>query len=169
MKPVSSLGPISWVQRQMSMGVKPQDVLREYVGDDLEIPSEWDELKLWKIIISMMVEPKPRDKLPHINTLQDVIDLLKNCRNIMVLTGAGVRSSLLCKQNRGLVEGERRFFLRYPAVEVFCFVFKYNFIILPFFSSPDLTFIHTYQIASLKQPKERKIFDSPFIRANSCL
>ena len=89
-----SVGPISWVQRQMSMGVKPQDVLREYVGDDLEIPAEWDDLKLWKIIISMMVEPKPRDKLPHINTLQDVIDLLKNCQNIMVLTGAGVRSKL---------------------------------------------------------------------------
>lgn len=77
----------------MSMGVKPQDVLREYIGDDLEIP-EWDDLKLWRAIISMMVEPDPRSKLSHINTLQDVVDLLNKCQNIMVLTGAGVRGDL---------------------------------------------------------------------------
>ena len=35
-------------------------------------------------------EMNRRRKLPHINTLEDVLRLLKESKNILVLTGAGV-------------------------------------------------------------------------------
>ena len=34
--------------------------------------------------------PKPREKLPNVNTLEQAIDLIKRSKNIVVLTGAGV-------------------------------------------------------------------------------
>ena len=42
-----------------------------------------------------MAEPEPRNKLTHINTLDDVVSLLKNSRKIIILTGAGVSYTML--------------------------------------------------------------------------
>lgn len=41
----------------------------------------------------MMSEPPRRQKLRHINTLTDVVRLIKGSRKIIVLTGAGVSVS----------------------------------------------------------------------------
>lgn len=78
----------------MAMGSDPRSILQELIPANTEIPPEYDQLTLWKIIINLLSEPPPRQKLPHINTLEDVISLLKSCQKIMVLTGAGV--SLNC-------------------------------------------------------------------------
>ena len=40
-----------------------------------------------------MSEPPKRQKLTHINTVSDVVQLIKNSCNIIVLTGAGVSVS----------------------------------------------------------------------------
>lgn len=45
---------------------------------------------MWKFIFDLITDPQPREKLPDINTLSQVVDLLKTCKNILVLTGAGV-------------------------------------------------------------------------------
>lgn len=45
---------------------------------------------LWKIIIGLLTSPTPRQKLDYVNTLDDVVGLMKTCKNIVVLTGAGV-------------------------------------------------------------------------------
>lgn len=53
---------------------------------------------MWKLIYDLLTNPQPRQKLPDINTLDQVLDLLKSCRNILVLTGAGVsKSNIVCK------------------------------------------------------------------------
>lgn len=41
----------------------------------------------------MMSEPPRRQKLRHINTLSDVVRLIRNSKKIIVLTGAGVSVS----------------------------------------------------------------------------
>lgn len=41
----------------------------------------------------MMSEPPRRQKLKHINTLTDVVRLIRNSNRIIVLTGAGVSVS----------------------------------------------------------------------------
>ncbi|CAC5409616.1 SIRT1 [Mytilus coruscus] len=90
-KPTS--GAMSWIHKQIMNGVNPRPILNGLIPDDTLIPNDIDDFTLWKIVINIMSEPPPRKKLSHINTLQDVIQLLQNCKNIMVLTGAGVSVS----------------------------------------------------------------------------
>lgn len=87
-------GPMSWVQRQMIIGVNPRSLLNQLVTDGTQIPQQIDDLTLWKIIMNMMSEPPRRQKLRHINTLVDVVRLLKGAKKIIVLTGAGVSIKL---------------------------------------------------------------------------
>ncbi|XP_071129385.1 NAD-dependent protein deacetylase sirtuin-1-like [Mytilus edulis] len=90
-KPTS--GAMTWIHKQIMNGVNPRPILNGLIPDDTLIPNDIDDFTLWKIVINIMSEPPPRKKLSHINTLQDVIQLLQNCTNIMVLTGAGVSVS----------------------------------------------------------------------------
>jgi len=86
-------GPFSWVQRQMSSGADPRELLKDMLSCDTVIPDDLDQLTLWKIIMNMLCEPPRRKKLGHVNTLRDVVDLIKTSRKIIVLTGAGVSVS----------------------------------------------------------------------------
>ncbi|KAK3738052.1 hypothetical protein QZH41_012930 [Actinostola sp. cb2023] len=97
-------GPMGWVQRQMSLGVSPREIL-SYMVPHAKMtsknsiisfqPSELqdDHITLWKIIIDLLTAPTHRRKLDHVNTLDDVVSLLLGCKNIVVLTGAGVSVS----------------------------------------------------------------------------
>lgn len=60
-------------------------------------PPNLDKTTLWKIIIDILTEPSPRQKLDHFNTLDDVVELLQGSKNIVVLTGAGVCSFSLSR------------------------------------------------------------------------
>jgi len=86
---------MSWVQRQMIIGVNPRSLLSQLVTDGTQIPQQIDDLTLWKIIMNMMSEPPSRQKLRHINTLADVVRLIKGAKKIIVLTGAGVSIKLV--------------------------------------------------------------------------
>lgn len=46
-----------------------------------------------QIVVNMMSEPPKRQKLTYVNTMSDVVQLIKNSKNIIVLTGAGVSVS----------------------------------------------------------------------------
>ena len=83
------VGPMSWVYRQMSSGMDPKAILKQIIPHETQIP-DLDDLTLWKLIINIVCEPPPRTKLDTVNTLGDVVHLMKTCKNIMVLTGAGV-------------------------------------------------------------------------------
>ncbi|KAH9498905.1 NAD-dependent protein deacetylase sirtuin-1 [Bulinus truncatus] len=86
-------GPIAWVQEQMRRGQSPHKILEDLVPSGTVIPEGLDPIMLWKIIINIVSEPPKRKKLTDINTLDDVLRLLKDCKKIMVLTGAGVSVS----------------------------------------------------------------------------
>jgi len=49
-------------------------------------------------VLSKIVQKflRQRKKLPNVNTLEDVVKLLRESKNIMVLTGAGVCSTFIC-------------------------------------------------------------------------
>ena len=53
-------------------------------------PQEMDDETLWRILLSLLTTTEPRDKLPQYNTVDDVVQLITEARNIVVLTGAGV-------------------------------------------------------------------------------
>lgn len=93
-KPTSE-GPMGWVHRQMSVGADPRALLERLLPDGAVIPASLDRLTLWKVLISMLSEEEPprRTKLAHVNTLDDVVHLLRTCKRVLVLTGAGVSVS----------------------------------------------------------------------------
>lgn len=91
----SSEGPMGWVQRQMSIGADPRALLERLLPEGALVPPSLDRLTLWRILVSVLSEDEPprRAKLPHVNTLDDVVHLLRSCKRILVLTGAGVSVS----------------------------------------------------------------------------
>ncbi|XP_067008863.2 NAD-dependent protein deacetylase sirtuin-1 isoform X2 [Anabrus simplex] len=86
-------GPMSWVQKQMLTGVSPRTLLNQLMADGTHIPPQMDDITLWKIIVNILSEPPRRQKLRHINTLADVVRLLRSSKRVIVLTGAGVSVS----------------------------------------------------------------------------
>jgi len=81
---------MSWVQQQMLQGTNPRSILTELVPDEAQIPQHLDDVTLWKIIVNIVSEPPTRQRLRHVNSLLDAVRLLKTCKKILVLTGAGV-------------------------------------------------------------------------------
>ncbi|CAD6226456.1 GSCOCG00005833001-RA-CDS [Cotesia congregata] len=83
----------SWVQKQMITGTNPRELLQHLLMDPTQIPEQVDDITLWKLVLNIMSDPPRRHKLEHINTLADVVRLIKNSKKIIVLTGAGVSVS----------------------------------------------------------------------------
>lgn len=81
------------IQKQMAHGVNPRMILSDLGVELDQIPQYVDEVTLWKLIINMLAEPPRRNKLRHVNTLDDVVRLLRGAQKIIVLTGAGVSVS----------------------------------------------------------------------------
>ncbi|XP_050441297.1 NAD-dependent protein deacetylase sirtuin-1-like isoform X1 [Adelges cooleyi] len=84
-------GSMSWVQRQIMNGINPRRLLHQVFG--ATVPSQLEDITLWRIILSMTDDCPIRNRLRSVSTLDDVIRLLKTSTRIMVLTGAGVSVS----------------------------------------------------------------------------
>ncbi|XP_078485808.1 NAD-dependent protein deacetylase sirtuin-1-like [Ciona intestinalis] len=89
----STDGAFEWIHSQMLAGVQPRDILYKLVPDVAPIPPDVNMLSIWKLILSIISEPKRRKKLDTANTLSDAIHLIKTSKKILVLTGAGVSVS----------------------------------------------------------------------------
>lgn len=71
-----------------------RDFLKQFgkqVGEGSDITDDM----LWSFIIRMgprllMPSEPSRDKLAHVNTIEDVVELLRTAKNIVVVTGAGI-------------------------------------------------------------------------------
>ncbi|KAH9375986.1 hypothetical protein HPB48_021473 [Haemaphysalis longicornis] len=94
-EPISEEGGMAWVHRQMNAGADPRDLLERMLPEGEAVPLHLDRLSMWQVVLSLVNKEQPlgRIKLPHVNTLDDVVQLLRSCRRILVLTGAGVSVS----------------------------------------------------------------------------
>lgn len=61
----------------MQNGIDPRTLLLELGVEMINIPQYVDDVTLWKLILNMLAEPPRRHKLRHVNTLDDVVRLLK--------------------------------------------------------------------------------------------
>jgi len=91
--PPNPCNPIIWVQKQIENGVNPMSILVNILPSNILLPEGLSDLTLWRIVFEILSDMPRRVKLPHINTLHDVVTLLKSCRNILVVTGAGISVS----------------------------------------------------------------------------
>lgn len=85
----SGTGSYSFIQQHIRE-TDPRAILRDLLPDTV-LPPDLDDMTLWQIIINIS-EPPKRKKRKDINTLEDVVKLLKESKRILVLTGAGVCS-----------------------------------------------------------------------------
>lgn len=90
-KPITK--PINWVQKQIHSGANPRELLSQMLPNSGQIAPGLNDMTLWRILASMLSEPPRRQKLRYINTFADVIQLVREAKNIIVLTGAGVSVS----------------------------------------------------------------------------
>lgn len=86
-------GIMIWIQEQIQKGINPRVLLTELGVDLDQIPEYVNDFTLWKLVINIFAEPPRRNKLRHVNTLDDIVRLLKGAQKIIVLTGAGVSVS----------------------------------------------------------------------------
>jgi len=84
---------LAWVHRAMARGEDPRGILIDMLPGGSEIPEGIDTMTLWKVLFNLLSEPPRRSKLSTVNTLEDCVELIKSCTNIIILTGAGVSVS----------------------------------------------------------------------------
>jgi NAD+-dependent protein deacetylase sirtuin 1 len=80
------------LHRQIVAGVDPRHLLSKIIGNTDSIPPDVSDLTLWRIIANSLAQPR-RKKLINTNSIDDVCNLLRTSKNIIVLTGAGVSVS----------------------------------------------------------------------------
>ena len=66
----------------MEKGTQPRSLLANLMNED--IPEYMDDSTLWKLLINMVTQPPQRQKLDHINTIENVVELLKGSDNFYV-------------------------------------------------------------------------------------
>ncbi|XP_053166236.1 NAD-dependent protein deacetylase sirtuin-1 isoform X2 [Hemicordylus capensis] len=90
--PRPRIGPYTFVQQHLMIGTDPRAILKDLLPETIP-PPELDDMTLWQIVINILSEPPKRKKRKDINTIEDAVKLLQECKKIIVLTGAGVSVS----------------------------------------------------------------------------
>ncbi|KFO12723.1 NAD-dependent protein deacetylase sirtuin-1, partial [Balearica regulorum gibbericeps] len=90
--PRPRIGPYTFVQQHLMLGTDPRTILKDLLPETIP-PPELDDMTLWQIVINILSEPPKRKKRKDINTIDDAVKLLQECKKVMVLTGAGVSVS----------------------------------------------------------------------------
>ncbi|XP_033887046.1 NAD-dependent protein deacetylase sirtuin-1-like isoform X1 [Acipenser ruthenus] len=89
--PQPQIGSYSFIQQHIMRETDPRTILKDLLPGTV-LPPDLDDMTLWQIVINIS-EPPKRKKRKDINTMEDVVRLLQECKKIMVLTGAGVSVS----------------------------------------------------------------------------
>lgn len=62
-----------WLQKQMHSGVNPRQILSQILPSGTTLlAQDLHDMTLWRILASILQEPPRRQKLSHVNTLEDV-------------------------------------------------------------------------------------------------
>ncbi|XP_040831777.1 NAD-dependent protein deacetylase sirtuin-1 isoform X2 [Ochotona curzoniae] len=85
-------GPYTFVQQHLMIGTDPRTILKDLLPETIP-PPELDDMTLWQIVVNILSEPPKRKKRKDINTIEDAVKLLQECKKVIVLTGAGVSVS----------------------------------------------------------------------------
>ncbi|CAO2608290.1 NAD-dependent protein deacetylase sirtuin-1 [Lemmus lemmus] len=86
------IGPYTFVQQHLMIGTDPRTILKDLLPETIP-PPDLDDMTLWQIVINILSEPPKRKKRKDVNTIEDAVKLLQECKKIIVLTGAGVSVS----------------------------------------------------------------------------
>jgi NAD-dependent histone deacetylase SIR2 len=93
---LKSIGPTAWIQKYYING--DYTVRQLFSALEIRLPTMFldadDEALSTVLYLFLKREYDRREKLTHVNTIGDVVNLLKSSSNILVITGAGISTSL---------------------------------------------------------------------------
>lgn len=80
---------------QIASGANPRDCLSRIFANSPKqtIPENVSDNYLWRVIAAILSDPPRRQRLQHVQTMEQVCETIKKSQNIIVLTGAGVSVS----------------------------------------------------------------------------
>ncbi|ORY78151.1 DHS-like NAD/FAD-binding domain-containing protein [Protomyces lactucae-debilis] len=87
------LGPMELITKLFHRGWTARDVFRSF-GLDPPSMSEDDPMMTPVLLLALTKESRRRLRLPHVSSIDDVVKLLQSSKNILVITGAGISTSL---------------------------------------------------------------------------
>lgn len=77
--PRPRIGPYTFVQQHLMIGTDPRTILKDLLPETIP-PPELDDMTLWQIVINILSEPPKRKKRKDINTIEDAVKLLQECK-----------------------------------------------------------------------------------------
>lgn len=89
----------NWIDEQMRAGVDLRPILSRLLPG---LPDDISPSALFELLMDLFLPVQQRHPLEQYKTLDDAVELIRKCKNILVLTGAGI--SVSC--------GSKSFYLR---------------------------------------------------------
>jgi len=79
-----------WLDEQMRAGVDLRPILSRILPG---LPNDVSQSTLFKLLIDLFLPVQQRQPLEQYKTLDDAVELIRKCKNILILTGAGISVS----------------------------------------------------------------------------
>ncbi len=79
-----------WIDEQMRAGVDLRPILSRILPG---LPNDVSQTTLFDLLMNLFLPVQQRQPLEQYKTLDDAVELIRKCKNILVLTGAGISVS----------------------------------------------------------------------------
>jgi NAD-dependent deacetylase sirtuin 1 len=79
-----------WIDEQMRAGVDLRPILSRLLPG---LPNDVSQSTLFQLLMDLFLPVQQRQPLEQYKTLDDAVELIQKCKNILVLTGAGISVS----------------------------------------------------------------------------
>jgi hypothetical protein len=79
-----------WLDEQMRAGVDLRPILSRLIPG---LPNDVSQSTLFQLLMDIFLPVQQRQLLEQYKTLDDAVELIRKCKNILVLTGAGISVS----------------------------------------------------------------------------
>jgi len=117
----------AWIFREFTKGTNPRQIVNT-LFPNLQIPSDINDTDFYLKLLAEYLDSSPkRQKISSINTLDDAVELIRNSKKILVLTGAGVSVSCGIPDFRSRDGIYARLHADYPELSEPQFMFDINF------------------------------------------
>ena len=80
----------NWIDEQMRAGVDLRPILSRLLPG---LPNDVSQSTLFQLLMDLFLPVQQRQPLEQYKTLDDAVELIRKCKNILVLTGAGISVS----------------------------------------------------------------------------
>ncbi|KAI6177553.1 NAD-dependent protein deacetylase sir-2.1 [Aphelenchoides bicaudatus] len=78
------------VQEMLERGLSPSQILQSLIGNECKLPVGMSESTALRLLIQFVSERRFRHRLPQYNDFTHAVELFKQSKNILIISGAGI-------------------------------------------------------------------------------